>query len=80
MTKIAEHDVECDGNDYLVTLFPGRAHVFVRKTQRDHGVYIQELKHGSTTFRRVLRALHQRSDAGSLTREHLAQCADTEAL
>lgn len=68
---ISQHIVEVDGVERWVTLYDDRAFV-------GHGR--AQLKRGSKAFRSYLKRLHEQSDPGSLTREHMAKCADTVAL
>lgn len=73
---VTNHPVELEGRDgyetFLVSLWTDAASVL-----GPHGKF---LKRGSPTFRRVLKAMHDRADDGSLVREDMAQCADTADL
>ena len=72
------HDVEVDCTDYQVELYESEALVFVwKRSSRTGNSWRQQIKHGSGTFKRVLRELKRQAQPGSLAAEELAQCADT---
>lgn len=77
MAQIAYYDIESNYTPYKVELYPEKAQVWVLKTNRQGNTYMQAIKHGSGTFRRVLRDLRLQAQPGSLGAEQLAQCADT---
>ena len=77
MSEIAHYNVECDWTSYKVALYPEKATVWVVKTPNNGVPYLQELKHRSRIWRRVLQRLRRKSEPGSLAAENLDQCADT---
>lgn len=79
MAQIAHYDVESAYTPYKVELYPEKACVWVVKANR-FGEYLSAIKHGSGTFRRVLRDMASKAQPGSLMAEHLAQCADTSHI
>lgn len=80
MAQIAYYDLESNYTPYKVELYPEKACVWVVKTSNRGEPYMQTIKHGSGTFRRVLRDMARKAQPGSLMAEHLAQCADTRRL
>jgi hypothetical protein len=78
MAEIAHYDVESDFTDYKVSLYPEKAQVWVwKRSGRSGNSWLQEIKHNSATFKRVLRDLRARCEPGSLAAEQLDRCADT---
>lgn len=68
MRLIGKHYVELeDGRTYCVALYEDRAFVW-------HGR--SRFQRGSKRYRAALERLRDQSDPGSLTREHMALCAD----
>lgn len=74
MRCLSVSDVETDNGEYSVELFDISVYVSVYKRRRDGLIYQQKLSYGSQRFRAAIKALIRRSEPGSLTREHLAQC------
>lgn len=75
MTQIALFDIEVDFTPYKVELHSNSANVWVVKTRRNGDTYMQQLKNGSGTYRRVIRHLKKVSQSGSLAAEQISRCS-----
>ena len=80
MPEIAHFNLESGFTPYKIALYPEKAEVWVVKTNRQGNSYMQALKHGSQTFRRVLKDMRHQAQPGSLLWEQMQDCADTRGL
>ena len=73
-TLIASTDLEVKFQKYRVDLHrAGVAEVFAVKTRRAGGTYLSSISNGSATYKRVMKALRQNAQPGSLMAEQLAE-------